>query len=397
MRSVEVFSGAGGLAKGLELAGFEHAAFVEFNKHACVSLRSNFVPEHVYEGDIRNYDFNALSAVDVVAGGPPCQPFSLGGKHSANDDTRDMFPAATAAIETLAPKAFLFENVKGLLRQSFAAYFQYVINRLRFPDAKIRPGEDWTDHAKALQAMDFAQYEGLKYRVSYKLIDAADYGVPQCRERVVIVGIRSDIDVDWEFPQPTHSEQVLHWEKHVSGIYWERHGIPLGNREGVSQTLRDRAIRSCGRSDLFQPTRKAWLTVRDALVGVPDPLGSHGIVDHIYRGGARTYAGHTGSDIDLPAKTIKAGVHGVPGGENMLRFRDGSVRYFTVFEAKRIQTFPDDFVISGAWGEALRQIGNAVPVLLARKLGDALHPLVARTTVQPKLGRSHTLPASVSL
>lgn len=391
MRSVEVFSGAGGLAKGLELAGFEHAAFVEFNKHACVSLRSNFVADHVYEGDIRNYAFNVLWGVDVVAGGPPCQPFSLGGKHSANDDMRDMFPAATAAIETLAPKAFLFENVKGLLRDSFAAYFQYVIMRLTFPDARIKSGQDWNEHAKELQAMEFEHYQGLKYRVSYKLLDAADYGVPQRRERVVIVGIRSDIDQPWEFPQPTHCEDMLHWEKHVSGIYWDRHGIAVADREPVSEILRERAVRTCSRSDLFQPTRKAWLTVRDALSGVPDPRTSHGIVDHIYRGGARTYAGHTGSDIDLPAKTIKAGVHGVPGGENMLRLRDGSVRYFTVFEAKRIQTFPADFVISGAWGEALRQIGNAVPVVLATKLGKALHSLLARSTSQRRLRDSSTL------
>jgi DNA (cytosine-5)-methyltransferase 1 len=76
--------------------------------------------------------------------------------------------------------------------------------------------------------------------------------------------------------------------------------------------------------------------------------------------------------LDSPAKTIKAGDHGVPGGENMLRFADGSVRYMTVLEAKRLQTFPDDFVIKGGWGEAMRQIGNAVPVLLAQRIGDEL-------------------------
>ena len=79
-----------------------------------------------------------------------------------------------------------------------------------------------------------------------------------------------------------------------------------------------------------------------------------------------------GSDIDWPSKTIKAGGHGVPGGENMIRDRDGSVRYLTVFEAKRLQTFPDDYIIEGAWGEAMRQIGNAVPVRLAKTIGSAL-------------------------
>ena len=120
MRSLEIFSGAGGLAKGLELAGFEHAAFVEFNKHACQSLCKNFDDKNVYCGDIKDFDLNSVGHVDVVAGGPPCQPFSLGGKHKANHDSRDMFPYAIRSIEILRPKAFVFENVKGLLRPSFA-------------------------------------------------------------------------------------------------------------------------------------------------------------------------------------------------------------------------------------------------------------------------------------
>jgi DNA (cytosine-5)-methyltransferase 1 len=115
------------------------------------------------------------------------------------------------------------------------------------------------------------------------------------------------------------------------------------------------------------------------LKGVPDPRTKHGIADHIFRDLARTYPGHTGSDYDSPAKTLKAGGHGVPGGENMIRFHDGSVRYFTVFEGKRIQTFPDDYRIIGAWTEAMRQIGNAVPVLLAEQLGKQLRLSLMRT------------------
>jgi DNA (cytosine-5)-methyltransferase 1 len=99
----------------------------------------------------------------------------------------------------------------------------------------------------------------------------------------------------------------------------------------------------------------------------------HGIDDHIFKDGARTYPGHTGSEIDQPSKTIKAGGHGVPGGENMIRYEDGSVRYFTVYEAKLIQTFPRDFLVTGAWGEAMRQIGNAVPVRLAEIIGRHLY------------------------
>ena len=383
MKSLEIFSGAGGLAKGLELAGFEHSAFVEFNEDACASLRRNFDPEKVFEGNIQDFDFHQLSNIDVVAGGPPCQPFSLGGKHGANTDSRDMFPYAINAIETLSPKAFVFENVKGLLRESFAEYFEYVLLRLTFPGAISTKANGWKDHLNALRELNFDKYEGIKYRVTRCLLNAADYGVPQSRERVVIVGMRGDLPPKWEFPAPSNTEDRLLWDKHVTGRYWDLHKVSQKEREACDQELRERIERLKDRYGFFEPDGMPWVTVRDALANVPDARTKHGIVDHIYRDGARTYPGHTGSDIDLPAKTIKAGGHGVPGGENMVRLRGGAVRYFTVFEAKRIQTFPDDFVIHGAWGEALRQIGNAVPVLLAQKLGTALHRLLENGKAKP--------------
>jgi DNA (cytosine-5)-methyltransferase 1 len=372
VKSLEIFSGAGGLAKGLELAGFEHSAFVEFNSDACASLRQNFDPGKVFEGDIRDFDLRQLSEVDLVAGGPPCQPFSLGGKHGANNDRRDMFPYAINAIETLTPKAFVFENVKGLLRESFSEYFRYIILRLTFPDAHSALKATWEEHFKSLQKINYDRYDGIKYKVRYNLINAADYGVPQCRDRVVIVGIRSDIDAGWEFPAATHSEERLLWDKFVTGFYWDKHKVPKANREIYHNGSLARISKQQDTFGFFEPKLKPWYTVRDALSDVPDPRDKHKIPDHIFRDGARAYAGHTGSELDLPGKTIKAGGHGVPGGENMIRFPDGTVRYFTVFEAKLIQTFPKDFVILGAWGEALRQIGNAVPVVLGEKIGNAL-------------------------
>lgn len=372
MRSLEIFSGAGGLAKGLELAGFEHSAFVEFNKHACSSLAVNFEADKVFFGDIKDFDLNSISSVDVVAGGPPCQPFSLGGKHKADQDSRDMFPYAIRAIEKLTPKAFIFENVKGLLRPSFSEYFEYVVLRLTYPGFTAKPSLSWQDHLSQLRKVNKLSYAGVKYDVKFKLINAADYGVPQTRERVVIVGIRADLGKSWSFPDATHSEDRLLWEMHVSGEYWKRHKVPTSRRPSVESSAQEKIFRLKERFGLFEPEQKAWKTVRDALHDVPDPRARHNIEDHIFKDGARTYAGHTGSDYDWPSKTIKAGGHGVPGGENMIRYADDSIRYFTVFEAKRIQTFPDDFIIKGAWGEAMRQIGNAVPVLLAEVIGNHL-------------------------
>ena len=366
MKSLEIFSGTGGLAKGLELAGFEHASFVEFNKHACASLRENFDPSIVFHGDIADYDLNELSNIDVVSGGPPCQPFSLGGKHKAHEDTRDMFPYAIRAIEKLEPKAFFFENVKGLLRVSFYEYFSYIILRLTFPHLEILENENWQEHLSRLKKNKNKSYSRLKYEVKYKLLNAANYGVPQKRERVIIIGIRSDLNIDWKFPAPTHSEDRLNWDKFVTGEYWKSHNLPAKIDHSIRKALEQKY-------GIFQPEEKAWLTVRDALKDVPCPTEQHTLKDHVFRDGARTYPGHTGSEIDQPAKTIKSGGHGVPGGENMIRFEDGSVRYFTVHEAKLIQTFPKDFIVTGAWGEALRQIGNAVPVTLSKTIGEHLY------------------------
>ena len=376
MRTLELFSGAGGLAKGLELAGFEHTALVELNKHACASLQANFEAKKIFCGDVRDFDFSSLRNIEVVAGGPPCQPFSLGGKHQAHQDNRDMFPYAINAIEALAPRAFVFFFLKGLLRPSFAEYFSYIILRLTFPEFAVSSAMSWQTHLQQLRALSFDDYPGIKYRVSYQLLNAADFGVPQTRERVVIVGVRSDVQAHWRFPIATHTEEALLWSKYVTGAYWQLHEVRPCDREILTDLLQEKVVKLKAKFGVFAPTQQAWKTVRDALSDVPEPQSAHTIQDHVFRDGARVYPGHTGSDYDSPAKTIKAGGHGVPGGENMMRFRDGSVRYFTVFEAKRIQAFPDDYLIHGAWGEAMRQLGNAVPVLFAQQIATALKALL---------------------
>lgn len=387
MQSVELFSGTGGLAKGLENAGFHHVAFVEYNKDACSSLRLNFNSDVVFHGDVKDFDLDALSnsSVDIVAGGPPCQPFSLGGKHKCHDDKRDMFPYAIKAIEKLTPKAFIFENVKGLLRESFSEYFEYIILRLSYPDFPIKVDEDWRNQLAHLKLVKHNSYSGIKYDVSYKLLNAADYGVPQTRERVLIVGMRSDLNTKWQFPKTTHSKARLLWEQYVSKEYWENHGVSIPEFTTSDKHTQQMIERLRKQPEMFPPEDKPWRTIRDALVGIPSPKLSHGIIDHIFKDGAKCYLGHTGSDLDWPSKTIKAGGHGVPGGENMIRFNDGSVRYLTVHEAKLLQTFPPNFIITGAWGEAMRQIGNAVPVLMAEILGRQLYSLISQPNFEKKV------------
>lgn len=379
-QSLELFAGAGGLAQGLALAGFAHLGLVELNKAACVTLRQNFPAHLVYAGDVRAFDPLTVGGgergtLDLMAGGPPCQPFSLGGKHQAHTDERDMFPQAIRYVEQLQPKAFIFENVKGLLRQSFRRYFDYILLRLSYPECTVQARETWEEHLLRLQQINPDSYQGVIYDVSYQLVNAADFGVPQKRERVFIVGLRRDLGITWQFPTPTHSETRLLWDKYVTGSYWQRHHLEVQSNLVIRQKL----LQDYG---LFAPVEKPWQTVRDALAHLPHPDTAHPITDHLFRLGARTYPGHTGSAIDEPAKTIKAGDHGVPGGENMLRYADGSVRYFTVHEAKLLQTFAENFVITGAWSEAMRQIGNAVPVKLAQMMGERLYQALSAVKSQ---------------
>lgn len=155
MNSIEIFSGAGGLAKGLELAGTKHQAFIEWNADACNTLRMNYDRDIIFQGDVRNFNFDDYKnkSVDIIAGGPPCQPFSLGGKAKGNDDERDMFPAAISAIRTLMPKAFIFENVKGLLRDSFAEYFRFIILQLTYPEVELK-SDNWRENFSVLQDIE---------------------------------------------------------------------------------------------------------------------------------------------------------------------------------------------------------------------------------------------------
>lgn len=383
MRSVELFAGAGGLALGMTGAGFRHAAVIEWNHDACETFREN--QQHhmrsvkewpLYECDVRGFDYATLSDIMVVSGGPPCQPFSLGGKHRGYLDERDMFPEAVRAVRNLRPKAFIFENVKGLLRETFADYFEYVHLQLMHPSLPRRKPESWREHRTRLEQHHTSRCSRSEYNVVYRLLNAADHGVPQRRERVFLVGFRSDLGIEWSFPEATHSENELLRSQWVTGEYWERHEVPRRQRPYPDNRQKARVEKLRGET-LFQDGKQPWLTVRDAISDLPDPERNprNNVPNHMFNPGARSYPGHTGSPLDEPAKTLKAGDHGVPGGENMLARLDGSVRYFTVREAARLQTFPDDYSFRGPWTEAMRQLGNAVPV----RLGEVVARSVATT------------------
>lgn len=400
-QSIELFSGAGGLALGLEMAGWRHIALIERNEPACETIRLNKSRGHSFaehwwllQDDVRNIEYSDFEPIiDMIAGGPPCQPFSLGGKHRAFNDERDMFPEAVRAVRELKPKCFVFENVRGLLRDTFAPYFNYIILQLSLPNIRRSENEDWAQHYNRLKRYQGSGgEEGLTYNVSYRLLDAVDYGIPQFRHRVFIVGFRSDLETQWQFPQPTHSVDRLLWDQWITGDYWDYHHIPRKKKPVLNEKLAKRIERLSADFRLFPPPGLRALTIRDAIAGLPDPATAGGSCpNHEYRDGARSYPGHTGSRLDEPSKTIKAGDHGVPGGENMVIADDGSCRYFTVRESARIQTFPDDYLFSGSWTEAMRQIGNAVPVKLARAVGLSVIKQAWRGIIDERNTKDHAL------
>ncbi|TWT97307.1 DNA cytosine methyltransferase [Neorhodopirellula pilleata] len=382
MKAVELFAGAGGLALGAHDAGFEHDCVLEWNRNACETIRENnqrkIIDWPLHECDVRNFDFKPFAGIDLLTGGPPCQPFSIGGKHKGNQDHRNMFPEVIRAIRETQPRAVMIENVKGLLRSAFSKFFAYVLHQIEFPEIVQKDDEDWISHLSRLeQHKTSKKSSGLEYKVVFRKLNAADYGAPQRRERVFIVAFRSDIEANWSFPEPTHSHEALVFDQWVTGDYWHRHMVPRKNRP--VPTFTQVRIAKNLETMLIPIEESPWLTVRDGISGLPKPrVDRETFANHKTQPGARSYKGHTGSPIDEAGKTLKAGDHGVPGGENMILFNDGSVRYLTIRESARLQTFPDEYYFEGSWTESMRQLGNAVPVRLANAVAKSVHACLKR-------------------
>jgi len=189
--------------------------------------------------------------------------------------------------------------------------------------------------------------------------------VTQQRHRVFFIGFRSDLTTDWSFPKPTHMEGERLAKLHAKA------GAGDTRLKGISP----------------------WVPLQDAIGDLPAPSAKSPKKwqNHILQNGAKSYPGHTGSPLDRPAKALKAGAHGVPGGENMILYPDDTVRYLTVRESARVQTFPDNYVFLGSWTEAMRQLGNAVPVKLAEIVGRSVAKALRRIdSPEPNKSRANS-------
>lgn len=399
-------------------AGFRPLLFNEFAPRACQTLEANGakprgdeerIPEPgepwpLVAGDVQDLDMRyLLGRVDVLAGGPPCQPFSLGGIAKGDEDRRNMFPQMFKAMRQIRPKAVICENVVGLLRPSFKPYLDYIVREMEMPFELRDPEIPWQKHDQALieARRSTADDPSERYKVVMTRVNAADYGVPQIRHRIIIVAFREDLGVDIdqfnEDVLPRYSEQALFRSMldDSDDSYWTRHPEVPDHVRALAMARARAGIRKD--VSLTPDESKPWRTFRDAIAGIDENEGkplpkidwdrldrneyrAGGFTDHIGWPGARIYKGHTPNELDRPAKTVKAGVHGVPGGESVMLTDDletpgGTTyrhRYMTVRETARVMTFPDDWKLEGPRGEKMRQLGNAVPVKLGAVFANAV-------------------------
>lgn len=324
--SIELFAGAGGLAVGLEEAGLHCVALNEIDKWACQTLRSNRPRWNVLEGDVKNFDFSDYrDRVDVVTGGFPCQAFSYAGKRMGFADARGtLFYEFARVVKEVNPPICIGENVKGLLSH---------------------------DGGKTIEGM-ISILDEIGYNVvtPIRVLRATGYNVPQKRERLILVGIRKDIDIRFEYPKPYDRVYNLADALKAGELY----DVDVPASPGAKYPKRKEEILR------LVPQKGYW---RD----LPVELQKEYMGGSFYLGGGKTgMARRIGWDEACLTLTCS------PAQKQTERCHPDQTRPFTIREYARIQTFPDDWQFAGSLAQQYKQIGNAVPVNLAKEIGYAV-------------------------
>jgi len=322
---LELFAGAGGLAVGLEQAGLKCVALNEIDKWACQTLRKNRPNWKVLEGDIKNFDFSAYkNNVDVVTEGFPCQAFSYAGKKLGLADARGtLFYEFARVVQEVNPPICIGENVRGLLSH---------------------------DNGKTLQGM-MSILDEIGYKVvPVQVLKAINFRVPQKRERLILVGIRKDISIAYEYPTPHKKVYYLRDALKKGDLY----DTNVPKSKGASYPQSKKAV-----LDLV-PQKGYW---RD----LPIEIQKQFMGGSFYLGGGKTgIARRIG--WDEPCLTLTCS----PAQKQTERCHPDETRPFTVREYARIQTFPDDWIFEGSLAQQYKQIGNAVPVNLGKEVGYSI-------------------------
>ena len=323
--SIELFAGAGGLALGLEEAGLHHVMLNEFDHTACDTLRNNRPNWNVIEGDIHTIDFSQYQGkVDVVTGGFPCQAFSYAGKKLGFEDARGtLFFEWARAVKEIQPKICIGENVRGLLSH---------------------------ENGKTIKGMIDVLTE-LGYKVlTPQVLKAIYYKVPQKRERMILVGIRKDISTEFYYPKPSRHIFTTKDALKKGSLY----DCDVPESEGEKYPEKKRKV-----LDLVPPGGY-W---RD----LPVDIQKEYMKGSFYLGGGKTGMARRIS-WDEPCLTLTC----APAQKQTERCHPDETRPFTVREYARIQTFPDSWKFAGSMTQQYKQIGNAVPVNLAKEVGYSI-------------------------
>jgi len=329
-RSIELFAGAGGLAIGLEKAGFNAVTLNEIDKDACETLRKNRPEWNVIEGDISNIDFTVYKNIDFLSGGFPCQAFSYAGNKLGFEDTRGtLFFEFARAIKEIKPKVVLGENVRGLLTH---------------------------DKGKTLKAIKSVIQELGYTLIEPRVLKAIFYRVPQKRERLFLVCIRNDLVKYNNFEWPEPFNQILTVKDALKkGILYE---TDCPDSQGQVYPERKKEILS------LVPPGGCW-------VDLPDEIQREYMQKSYFMGGGKTGMARRLS-YDSPSLTLTC----APAQKQTERCHPEETRPLTIREYARIQTFPDDWKFMGSVSSQYKQIGNAVPVNLAHAIGKKMISLL---------------------
>lgn len=317
VRTISLFCGSGGLDLGfLKNGSFDILLANDFNRWACESYRNN-IGDHVVHGDIK--ELKDFPTCDLIIGGPPCQGFSTANPKRAFDDPRNWLFKEYARIITEAhPKVFLMENVSGLMTLDKGRVLNLIVS----------------------------EFESLGYRVKYQLLNAVDYGVPQKRRRLIMVGVREDIDVVYQFPSPVVSPPMF----------------------GVQKTVQD----------ALDSKLDGWDDPNDVISNV-SPLNAKRLL-HIPEGGAMKDVPvdlQNNSDLKRAMRRLSRNEPSPTIVHNNCDhyYHPTENRRVTIREMALIQTYPPDYVFAGSKSEQSRQVGNSVPVELAYHLADSIEAL----------------------
>lgn len=309
LSSIEICAGAGGQALGLSMAGFQHVALIEYEQSYCNTLRQNRPDWNVICCDVKNFDgWPYRYKIDLLAGGVPCPPFSVAGKQLGASDERDLFPEMIRLVEEIAPKAVMIENVRGFLDPIFDSYRDDILSQL--------------DH--------------LGYNTQIKLLQSSDYGVPQLRPRVVIIGIRKDIREHFDFPVP-HPEDT----------------------KTVGQTLID-LMKENGWKGAEEWASKAC-KIAPTIVG-----------------GSKKHGGPDLGPVRARKAWLELGVDGSGVADHAPDSNfEGNPR-LTPRMIARIQGFPDNWSFGTKKTAACRMIGNAFPPPVAQAIGNKIKEILEK-------------------